>query len=69
MNEERKRLIPIVSDQKVLDCIKGCDGSENSVLGVLKLILHLLADIRVFLRIIYKKLPKYTDEEILDRKG
>ena len=65
MSEERKNVIPVVSDEEVLASIKNCDGSEKSIVETLKMHTRLLADIRVFLRKIYKKLPRNTDKQVL----
>ena len=65
MTEERKNVIPVVSDEEVLASIKNCDGSEASIVETLKMHTRLLADIRVFLRKIYKKLPRNNDKQVL----
>ncbi|MGD2071870.1 MAG: hypothetical protein PVG65_00065 [Candidatus Thorarchaeota archaeon] len=65
MPEERKNSIPVVSDEEILKCTKECDGSEKSIINTLQMNLRVLADIRVFLRKIYKKLPEKTDKQVL----
>ncbi|MHA2013329.1 MAG: hypothetical protein ACTSWG_13245 [Candidatus Helarchaeota archaeon] len=60
MIRERKNLIPIVNDESILKCIE--TGNEKEIS---KMTLKVMADIRVFLRKIYKKLPKNTDVQVL----
>jgi len=68
MIEEKKNQIPPISDKKLLKAIEDCDGSSEGTINALKTTLHAIADLRVFMRRIYSKLPKNTDKEILNGK-
>ncbi len=69
MAEVRKNLIPVISDEEVLKVLKELNENDaDSIVKGLKTQIHLLADIRVFLRKIYKKLPSQTDTQVLTKE-